>query len=95
MSAPTHEEVQKQVKIYVRVFLALAILTVLTVGVSYLRLPLALAIAVALLIALVKGSLVAGFFMHLVSEKRLIWSLLVLAAFFFLFLLLSPSWHSQ
>lgn len=93
MSHSTPEAIQRQVQIYVRVFIALAMLTVLTVGVSYLKLPLALAVTAALFIAFVKGSLVAGFFMHLVSEKKLILSILALAAVFFLVLLLYPSMH--
>ena len=88
------EAVQKQVKLYVRVFLALGILTVLTVGVSYLHMPLSIAIAVALFIACIKASLVAAFFMHLSSEKKIILALLVLAVAFFFVLLLWPSWHS-
>ena len=94
MSSHSHEEVQKQVKIYIRVFVALGILTVLTVGVSYLKLPLAATIAVALFIAAVKSSLVAAFFMHLVSEKKVILYILALAAFFFAAVLLLPSWHA-
>ena len=94
MSEHSPEAVQKQIKIYVRVFLALAILTILTVGVSYLHLPLVLAIVVALFIAFVKATLVAAFFMHLASEKKIIYAILALAFVFFLFLLLSPSWHS-
>ena len=90
----SHEEVQKQVKIYIRVFLALAALTVLTVGASYLQLPFRVTVAVALLIASVKSSLVAGFFMHLSSEKKIIYSILGLAAVFFFVLLLWPSWHT-
>lgn len=94
MSSHSPEAVKKEVRVYIAVFGALAILTVLTVGVSYLKLPLALAIAVALFIAVVKGSLVAAFFMHLSTEKKIVWSILLLAAFFFIFLLLYPSWHS-
>ena len=93
MNAHSHEEVQKQVKVYVRVFVTLGILTVLTVGVSYLHMPLALAIAVALFIAAVKSTLVAAFFMHLASEKKIIYAILALAFCFFLVLLLWPSWH--
>ncbi len=93
MSATSPEAVQKQVKLYVRVFIALAVLTVLTVGVSYLHLPLTIAIVVALLIASVKGSLVAAFFMHLSTEKKIIGSILILAVCFFFVLLLWPSWH--
>ena len=87
------EAVQKQVKLYIRVFLALGILTVLTVGVSYLHMPLSIAIAVALFIACIKASLVAAFFMHLSTEKHIIRNILLLAFFFFIVLLLWPSWH--
>ena len=89
----THEEVQKQIKIYVRVFLALAVLTVVTVGVAYLHMPLLSAIVAALLIATVKSSLVAGFFMHLAAEKKIIYGVLALAFVFFTVLLIGPSWH--
>ena len=91
MSELSHEEVRHHVKIYIRVFAALTILTAVTVAVSYLHLPLWPAIAVALLIAIFKGSLVAAFFMHLFQEKRLIFVVLAMAVFFFLFLLLLPT----
>ena len=90
MSDLSPEAVKHHVKIYVRVFIALAVLTGLTVAVSYLHLPLVLAIGVALSIAAFKSSLVAGFFMHLVSEKKIIFSILILAAFLFLTLLFLP-----
>ena len=90
MSDLSPEAVKHHVKIYVRVFIALAILTVATVGVSYLRLPAALAVIVALCIAGFKSTLVAGFFMHLFSEKKIIVVLLGLATFLFLVLLLFP-----
>lgn len=91
MSGLSQEEVRHHVKVYVRVFLALAVLTVVTVGVSYLHLPLAAAVAVALLVAIVKASLVASFFMHLVSERRIILAILALTLFFFVFLLVYPA----
>ena len=47
----------------------------------------ALAIALALFIAAVKASLVAAYFMHLATEKRIICAILLLTVFFFLFLL--------
>lgn len=93
MSAHSPEAVQKQVKVYIRVFIALGILTVLTVGVSYFHMPFAVAVAVALFIAFVKASLVAAFFMHLATEKKIITALLILSALFFIVLLLWPSWH--
>ncbi len=95
MSAHSPELVQKQIKLYVRVFLALAILTVVTVGVSYIHMPLGLAIVVALFVASIKGTLVAAYFMHLSSEKKIITSILILTVFFVIFLLLYPSWHAQ
>ncbi|MFA6148428.1 MAG: cytochrome C oxidase subunit IV family protein [bacterium] len=54
------------------VYLALALLTAITVLVSYVDLGL-MNVVVALLIASVKASLVALFFMHLKSEDRLVW----------------------
>lgn len=79
MSEMLHaEDVRKHVRVYLLVFGALAVLTVVTVAVGYVRLPIGAALAVALLIASVKGGLVAAYFMHLVSEKRLIYALLIL-----------------
>ena len=57
---------------YLAVFAALLLFTVVTVLVSYVDLGLWNAVA-ALLIASVKASLVALFFMHLKSEDRLVW----------------------
>jgi cytochrome c oxidase subunit 4 len=56
----------------ITVYVALLLLTALTVLVSYVDLGIWNAI-VALLIASVKASLVALFFMHLKSENRLVW----------------------
>ena len=90
MSTASAEEVRKHVKVYLMVFVALAALTALTVGVSYFHLPTPIAIMVALVIATVKGSLVAGYFMHLISEKRVIYLLLVFTVVFFIALMLLP-----
>jgi caa(3)-type oxidase subunit IV len=49
-----------------------------------------IAVSVALFVAIVKGTLVAGYFMHLVSEKKLIYAVLVLTAAFFVALLALP-----
>ena len=43
----------------------------------------AVTITVALFIATVKASLVAGFFMHLISEKKAIYAILMTTVFFF------------
>jgi len=70
---------------------ALLCLTAITVGVSYLKLNRPLAIAIALVIASIKAGLVAAVFMHLISEKKVIYAVLILTAAFFLLVLLLPS----
>jgi cytochrome c oxidase subunit 4 len=84
------EDVRKSVKLYIGVLIALAVLTALTVFVASWKLGLVAAIAIALVIASIKGSLVASVFMHLVHEKSVIFIILALTFFFFIFLLLWP-----
>jgi len=89
----TPEEIRKEMRVYITVFIGLAILTVATVWVCYgLKMPVHTAIAIALVIALTKGFLVAGFFMHLLTEKKVIYGVLILTVFFFALLLWGP-WH--
>lgn len=88
------EAVAKEIRRYLIVFGALAILTLITVGISYLDLPRWQAIVLALVVAAVKGSLVAAFFMHLLSERKLIYAVLVLTVFFFAVLMWGP-WHHR
>jgi cytochrome c oxidase subunit IV len=83
-------DIDKHVRIYITVFVALMVLTVVTVAISYLHLPVAMAVTVALLVATVKGTLVACYFMHLISEKKLIYAVLVLTVVFFIALLALP-----
>jgi len=82
--------VREHLRVYVMVFVALAVLTVVTVAISYLQLSTALAISVAMVVATVKASLVAGYFMHLLSEEKVILYLLVLCAAFLVFLFFLP-----
>ncbi len=82
--------VRDHLRVYVMVFVALAVLTVVTVAISYLRLPTALAISVAMVVATVKASLVAGYFMHLLTEKKVVLWLLLLCAAFLVFLFALP-----
>ena len=84
-------DIDKQVRIYITVFVALMALTVVTVAVSYLDLPPAMAITVALFVATIKGSLVACYFMHLIDEKRLIYAVLVITVIKFVALLALPA----
>jgi len=73
------------------VFGSLLVLTGFTVGAYFLHLPHKLAITLALLIATVKGTLVAAWFMHLVSERKMIFWMLGLTAVLFFPLLLLPT----
>ena len=90
MSGHSVEEIKKETRTYILVFVALSALTVITVAVSYLDLNIGAAVLVALLIAGVKGSLVAGFFMHLMSERKLIYYVLLLTLAFFIALIFLP-----
>jgi len=84
-------DIDRHVRVYIMVFVALMVLTVITVAVSRLHLSVPAAVSVALLVATVKGGLVACYFMHLISEKKLILAVLALTAAFFVVLLALPS----
>ncbi len=77
-------DIKKEINLYLKVFGALAVLTVLTVAVAYLDVGMGLAVAIAMIIATTKGSLVASFFMHLAHEKKLIYLMLVITLVFLL-----------
>lgn len=83
-------DIDKHVRTYITVFVSLMALTVITVAVSYLHLAMVPAVALALFIALIKGSLVACYFMHLISERKLIFVVLAFTVLFFLFVLIVP-----
>jgi cytochrome c oxidase subunit 4 len=83
-------DIDKHVRIYITVFVALMVLTVVTVAISRFHLPVHQAVTIALIVATIKGSLVACYFMHLISEKRLILAVLALTAVFFIVLLALP-----
>ena len=90
MSEADVAHVKQHVRVYVMVFAALAVLTVVTVAISYLELSTGAAIGVAMVVATVKASLVALYFMHLISEERVIIWLLVLCAAFLVALMFLP-----
>jgi cytochrome c oxidase subunit IV len=71
------------VKSYVAVFGALLALTVVTVGVSVLQLDTLPTVILGLAIALTKATLVVLFFMHLKSEKPMVFWPLALTMFLF------------
>jgi cytochrome c oxidase subunit 4 len=87
-------EIQKSVRTYMTVFAMLMVFTIITVAASRFHLAIPVGIAVALIIAALKGSMVAAVFMHLSHEKRWVYGTLLLTAAFFLVLLLLPLFTS-
>jgi cytochrome c oxidase subunit IV len=86
----TAEEVKKHLKTYWLIFGALGFLTIVTVLIAYQHLPHVTAIIVAMIVASIKGSLVALYFMHLNSERHIIYWTLALTGFMFLVLMMIP-----
>ncbi|HZY10225.1 MAG TPA: cytochrome C oxidase subunit IV family protein [Bacteroidota bacterium] len=90
METTAAHDIKKHVRLYISVFIALLALTVVTVAISYLHLDITAAIFVALTVAIIKGSLVASYFMHLISEKKIIFVTLILTVLFFVVLMALP-----
>lgn len=83
-------EVKQTIRKYMMVGAALFVGTVITVAANQVHLIVPLAITVALIIATVKGSLVAAVFMHLSHEKKWIYGSLILTVAFFIVLMMLP-----
>jgi cytochrome c oxidase subunit 4 len=85
MEAVAHDDhFSHHVRRYLFVFYALLFGTLVTVGASYIPFgDHAINIGVALFIASGKAFLVAGYFMHLISERKMIYGLLGFTVFFF------------
>ena len=81
--AHTHD-IGKEIRGYFFIFAALLVLTVVTVLANKIHLALQLTVTMALFIAAIKASLVACYFMHLISERKLIYIILSFTVFFFL-----------
>lgn len=95
--AQAHDhDVSKHIRGYLIIGATLIVGTVLTVLASYVDLGHHWNIILALVIATVKASLVALFFMHLISEKQMIYTVLAFTAFFFvgLMFLTIGAYHS-
>ena len=97
LDAHAIEHMQEHVRIYIAVFVALAVFTAITVGVAYLGehlgFPTFLSVLIALVLATIKGSLVACYFMHLINERKAIYWVLALTALFFVVLMSVPTGH--
>lgn len=91
--ATADEHFSHHVRRYLFVFYALLFGTLITVGASYI--PFGnreINIGVALAIAIAKACLVACYFMHLVSERKMIYGILAFTAFFFVGLMFLTIW---
>jgi caa(3)-type oxidase subunit IV len=81
------------VRRYLFVFYALLFGTLITVGASFIPFGhRAVNIGVALAIACGKAFLVAGYFMHLISERKMIYGIMAFTAFFFVGLMFLTIW---
>jgi cytochrome c oxidase subunit IV len=95
MSEHSHD-ISKHVKIYVIVFVALLVGTVVTVLMNSVHFDsMKITIAVALFIAVIKAFLVAGYFMHLMSERKMIYGILAATIFFFAGLMYLTLWSME
>jgi len=88
----SHDNIKDHVKVYWNVFIALLILTALTVAVSYFEFSgiVWLSVGIGLLIAGVKGYLVGANFMHLNDESPTIYWTLALTVIFLVLLFAIP-----
>jgi len=87
------EHFSHHVRRYLYVFYALLVGTIITVLASYIPFGNhAVNIGVALFIASGKAFLVGGYFMHLVSERKMIYGVLAFTAFFFIGLMFLTIW---
>lgn len=84
------EAIRKSIKTYMMVGAALFVFTGITVAVNQIHLAVPMAITVALIIATMKGSMVASIFMHLSHEKKWIYGSLILTVIGFAILMLVP-----
>ena len=75
---------------YIMIGAALLVFTGITVAANLVHLAVPMAITVALIIALMKGSMVAAVFMHLSHERQWIYGALILTVAFFLVLMFIP-----
>jgi len=85
------ESIRKTVRSYWMIGAALFVFTGITVAVNQIHLAVPLAITVALIIATMKGSMVASVFMHLSHERKWIYGSLILTVIGFVILMLVPS----
>jgi cytochrome c oxidase subunit IV len=96
MSEHSAHDIKHEIRKYLYVFGALLVGTVVTVLAWLIHFEnMAITIALALFIASVKAFLVAGWFMHLISERKMIYGILAVTAFFFAGLMYLTVWSME
>ena len=86
-----HDSIKKSIRSYMMIGVALFVFTGITVAVNQIHLAVPMAITQALIIATMKGTMVASVFMHLSHEKKWIYGSLILTVIGFAILMLVPS----
>ncbi len=95
MSGHGPEEIKKTIRTYLMVLGVLIVGTIVTVAASWIHFDsMAMTVGLALLIATVKASFVALYFMHLIDEQKMIYAVLGFTTFFFIGLMVLTIWAS-
>ena len=84
------ESIKNTIRLYLMIGAALFVFTGITVAVNQVHLAVPLAVTVALIIATMKGSMVASVFMHLSHERKWIYGALILTVIGFAILMTVP-----
>jgi cytochrome c oxidase subunit IV len=82
--------VRKSVRGYMTIGAMLLVFTGVTVAANRFHFAVPVAVTIALIIATMKGSMVAAVFMHLSHERRWIYGALLLTVMFFVVLMCLP-----
>ena len=91
MDAAHHVDIKAHLRKYYIVFAALALGTIMTVAASQINATPTQHVLIALFIAICKASLVGAYFMHLISERKTLFSILILTVVFFAVLMALPN----
>jgi cytochrome c oxidase subunit 4 len=83
-------QMKQNVRKYMMIGALLLLFTGITVAANQVHLAVPLAVTVALIIATMKGSMVAAVFMHLSHERKWIYGALLLTVVFFIVLMCVP-----
>ena len=84
------DDIKKHLRTYWMIGGALYVFTVITVAVNQIHLAVPYAVTLALIVASIKGYMVASVFMHLNHEKQWIYGALLLTVAFFVVLMTVP-----